>query len=131
MGAIDGFTNNLEEVGPLGWLLTVVLQILFNSAIIWVVVNYMVTVEGAQKEKFSRCIYCTVMLTVVAVIAFLCLALIPIGLLSLIIALFVAYKGSMAVIEASFERTSGGLTILIMYYVVSLAIAATLSAMGV
>jgi hypothetical protein len=115
-------------LGVAGVIIAFLINTVVNACVLWFVVNFMVGKRG--DGPFLRCIACAALLFVVIVLALLCL-LIPIPLVNLVLAIFVWYKGSIAVIEGCFELTSGALTVLIFYLVVGWLVAkATSGAMG-
>ena len=104
-------------LGILRMIIAGAVGILLNSLLMWWVVGFL---DKDETPTFRKSLFCAAALYGVSVLAFLC-SMIPIPVVSLVIALVVWYKGSIAVIEGSFGLIRGALGILILYLIVTAA----------
>lgn len=110
MGDFDDLYSSL---GVLGLLIAFALNTVVNACVMWVVVNHLMSNAGGS---FVQCLQCAFYLAVVVVVAALAAAFIP--LVGALVALFILYKGSVAVVEGTFELTRGALVVVVLYVIV-------------
>ena len=104
----------LEELGVVGAAIALTLSALINSVVLWIVVNYMV--KEQPDTKFMKCLPCSICLAIFPPAGAYLMALIPLPLIGVVLAIFVWYKLSMIIIESFLEIPGGSLMILIVYY---------------
>lgn len=113
-----GVTGFLAGVGLVGLLIAVVPQLLLNAGIIWFVTNKMM--DFGERTEFKKCILCAFLLWIVMVVGIVVSNFL--GIIGVIAAAIIWYKGSIAAIEGSIETPSGALTIWILVSMVSVSI---------
>jgi hypothetical protein len=105
----------LGRLGLLGILIALAVELLVNSCAMWIAVNYLFS--GEEREPFSRCLLCTVGISVVGIVVSL-LGFVRIPLVGIVM-LVLFFWGAKAVVEGMFERLEGGIPIVILYILTS------------
>ena len=116
--------SQIDSLGLTGILLSLAVQWFINTGAMWLVINWLMEVEGGA--SLGKCALCTSALSLWGIIAFLPLLLIPFVYLYLI-CLIVWFFGAKAIVEGMFEMVSGAVTVLVLYAITLLVIGALLA----
>ena len=108
---MSGLFSALRSMGAMGVVISLALNMLVNSCILWFTVNHLI--GGRAKSTFWRCTFCVFLLWCAAVIAIIVGSFVP--FYGFLVVLFVWYKLSIVAIESALELPEGAFTVLVVY----------------